>query len=491
MRKNCAFSYLGQPFGVPFSLASSMNWVMRSVFAALLSVMTLGACASRGGSRPGDKNNPGSPIPTGPVATNNRRIPNQPDVVQLYRRLGLLAEGGETPFVGSLAFLGARSPDSTIVVVSVSLPNRSLRFAREGDRYRAAYNVGLEIKQGTNTLQDIKTKETVRVLAFRETQRTDESVLFRRILTLAPGMYDLRLAVRDDSVSRGSAIEATVGVPRFADGAVSSPVTFYEATVRTTRDSLPRFLATPRSTVVFGRDSLVPVYVEGYSSGAAFPLKISVRADGANGVLWSDSVSLQKQQNLFAGVFNIPVARLGVGVMTIGVSRPGSADTLRSPLFVAFGEDLPVATFNEMLDYLRYFASASRLSALRDAAPDARAALWAAFLRETDPVPQTPQHEGLRDYFSRIAQANARFREEGAAGWLTDRGRVFVALGNPDQIIEPNMNDLNQRGRAQVWEYREHRLQVVFIDQTGFGRWRMTLSSETEFESVVRRVLAQ
>jgi GWxTD domain-containing protein len=297
--------------------------------------------------------------------------------------------------------------------------------------------------------------------------------------------------VRDDSVSRGSAIEATVGVPRFADGAVSSPVTFYEATVRTTRDSLPRFLATPRSTVVFGRDSLVPVYVEGYSSGAAFPLKISVRADGANGVLWSDSVSLQKQQNLFAGVFNIPVARLGVGVMTIGVSRPGSADTLRSPLFVAFGEDLPVATFNEMLDYLRYFASASRLSALRDAAPDARAALWAAFLRETDPVPQTPQHEGLRDYFSRIAQANARFREEGAAGWLTDRGRVFVALGNPDQIIEPNMNDLNQRGRAQVWEYREHRLQVVFIDQTGFGRWRMTLSSETEFESVVRRVLAQ
>lgn len=449
------------------------------------------SCASGGGGKPTTKNNPSSPIPSGPVATNNRRIPNQPDVVQLYRRLGLLAEGGETPFVGSLAFLGAKSPDSTVVVLSVSLPNRSLRFAREGDRYRAAYNVGLELKQGANTVQDIKTKETVRVLAFRETQRTDESVLFRRILTLAPGMYDLRLAVRDDSVTRGSAIEATVGVPRFAEGSVSSPVTFYEATIRTTRDSLPRFLATPRSTVVFGRDSLVPVYVEGYSTGAAFPLKISVRADGASGILWSDSLSLQKQQNLFAGTFNIPVARLGVGVMTIGVSRPGSADTLKSPLFVAFGEDLPVATFNEMLDYLRYFASASRLSALRDAAPDARAALWAAFLRETDPVPQTPQHEGLRDYFARIAQANARFREEGAAGWLTDCGRVFVALGNPDQIIEPNMNDLNQRGRAQVWEYREHRLQVVFIDQTGFGRWRMTLSSETEFESVVRRVLAQ
>lgn len=466
---------------------------MRAWLAVLCFVLPLIGCASgRGGAGRGGES--GTAAPAGPASTtavNNRRIPAQPDVVALYRRLGLLAEGGETPFVGSLAFLGGRSADSTIVVVSVSLQNRSLRFAREGDRYRALYNVGIEVKQGASVVHDIKTEETVRVLAFRETQRTDESVLFRRILTLAPGTYDLRLAVRDDSASRGSAIEATIGVPRFGEGAISSPVAFYEAQIRTTRDSLPKFIATPRSTVIFGRDSVLPIYVEGYGSLPDFPVHITVRTDGASGALWSDTLTLTRRENLFASTFNVPVSRLGVGVMTVGVSRPGGSDTLRAPLFVAFGEDLPVATFNEMLDYLRYFASGPRLSAMRNAAPDARAALWAAFLTETDPVPQTPQHEGLRDYFARIAQANARFREEGAAGWLTDRGRVFVALGNPDQILEPNMNDLNQRGRAQIWEYREHRLQVVFIDQTGFGRWRMSLSSETEFEGVVRRVLAQ
>jgi len=420
---------------------------------------------------------------------SNRRIPTQPDPVTLYRRLGLLAEGGETPFVGALAFLAGRTNDSTVMVLTVSLANRSLRFAREGDRYRASYNVGLEIKRGTTVVHDINSKESVRVLVFRETQRTDESVLFRQIITLAPGMYDLRLTVRDDSVARGSAIEATVGVPRLVDGSISSPIAFYEATPRTTLDSLPRFIATPRSTTVFGRDSILPIYVEGYGSGSTFPVRISVRPDGANTVLWSDSLALTRRGNLFSGTFNVPLAKLGVGVMSVGVSRAGSVDTLRAPVFIAFGEDLPVATFNEMLDYLRYFVSSSRLSAMRDAAPDQRAALWAAFIRETDPVPQTPQHEGLRDYFNRIAQANARFREEGAAGWLTDRGRAFVALGPPDQIIEPNLADMNQRGRSQIWEYRQHRLQIVFIDQTGFGRWRMTISSETEFESVVRRVL--
>jgi GWxTD domain-containing protein len=144
-----------------------------------------------------------------------------------------------------------------------------------------------------------------------------------------------------------------------------------------------------------------------------------------------------------------------------------------------------------MLNYLRYYVSGPRLQAMRDAPAEERAGLWSAFLRETDPVPQTPSHEGLRDYFGRIAQANLRFREEGSTGWLSDRGRVFVALGTPDERIQPNMNDLSQRGRAEIWEYRQHRLTVVFVDQTGFGRWRMTLNSETEFEAVVRRVLAQ
>lgn len=415
----------------------------------------------------------------------------QTDVVALYRRLGLLAEGGETPFTGSLGFFAGRTQDSTHMVLTVSLPNRALRFSREGDRYRAGYRVVLEVKKGSDVVRSVSSDEMVRVLAFRETQRTDESVLFRRIVTLAPGMYDIRVHVRGDSVNNGSAIEATIGVPRLGEGALSSPVPFYEASPRETRDSTPRILATPRATVVFGRDTLLPLYVEGYGEGTNFPLGVEVRPEGASSVLWKDSLSLPRRQNLFSGVINIPLQRLGVGVMLVHVHRVGGTDTLRAPLFVAFGEDLPVASFTEMLDYLRYYVSHPRLQAMRDAPPEGRAALWAAFIRDSDPVPQTAAHEGLRDYFGRIAQANLRFREEGGAGWLTDRGRVFVALGTPDQVLQPNINDLNQRGRTEIWEYREHRLSVVFVDQTGFGRWRMTLSSEAEFEATARRVMVQ
>jgi GWxTD domain-containing protein len=457
-------------------------------FSSALGTVLLSACATR--PRPQPPTDP-APAAAQTSTASQRRFPTQRDDVALYRRMGLLAEGGETPFVGTLSFFAAPTDDSTLIVLTVALANRSLHFGREGDRYRAAYDVGLEVRQGTQLVRQLGAKETVRVLVFRETMRTDESVLFRQMLNLAPGTYEMRLTVRDEGVSRGSAVEATVGVPRFREGSVSSPVPFYEASARGRRDTLPSILATPRATVVFGRDSVLPIYAEGYSRNAEFPLRVTVRSDDGSGVLWSDSIALPRRADLFSGTFTIPIGKVGVGVMTVGINREGSADTVRTPVFVAFGEDLPVATFSEMLTYLRYYVSASRLGALREARTETRAALWAAFLRDTDPFPQTPQHEGLRDYFGRIAQANARFREDASDGWLSDRGRVYVALGNPDQIFEPSASNMGQRGSTLIWDYRQHRLQVVFVDQTGFGRWRMTMSSESEFESVVRRVLIQ
>ena len=459
------------------------------VSAGLAGLLSSAACGgSRGGPPPGDLP---APAPGPGNVTSTRAAPRSPDVIALYRRMGLLAEGGETPFVSSLSFFAGPSDDSTTIVVTVSLANRALRFRAEGERWRAAYDVGIEVRSGTNVVQEIRAREVVRVIAFRETTRDDESVLFKQVVNLAPGTYDVRLTVRDETATRGSAVEATIGVPRFEEGSVSSPVPVYEARFREQLTAPPDILPTPRSTAVFGRDSVMMIYAEGYGDGASMPVRVLVKADESNAVLWSDSLELARHGDHFSATFPIPLNRLGVGVMTLGINRTGSADTLHIPLFVAFGEELPVATFGQMLDYLRFYVSTQRLQAMRDAAPENRASLWAAFLRDTDPVPQTPSHEGLRDYFSRIAQANVRFREEGQAGWLTDRGRVTIALGPPDQIYEPSMSAVGTRGRTLTWEYREHRLQIVFVDQTGFGRWRMTLTSESEFEAVVRRVILQ
>ncbi len=405
--------------------------------------------------------------------------------------MGLLAEGGDTPFIGSVAFLGNKSPDSTVFMLTVSVPTRALTFVRENDRYRASYSATLSLTRSDEATRRFESHEIVRVAAFKETARSDEAILYQQIVMARPGTYDLSFALRDDAGGKGSSIEATVNIPRIGPGSLSSPIPVYDVVPRSSTDSLPRIVPTPRATLTLGQDSTLSVYIEGYGTGSSMPLRAAVFGENTSTPVWSDTASLMKRGSMFSGVLSIPVARLGVGALTLTIATEGGLDTTKAPVFVTFGEDLPVASFSEMVNYLRYFGSTARLQGLRDAPPDARAAAWASFLRETDPDPATAVNEALRDYFGRIAQANVRFREEGGVGWLTDRGRVFVALGTPDQFYEPNTTDLNQRGRAQIWDYRRHRLQIVFIDQTGFGRWRMTVGSEAEFEALMRRELAR
>lgn len=414
------------------------------------------------------------------------------DAARIYQAMGLITAPDPLPFVSSVGYFAASTPDSTLVVLSLSLPNHALTFAREGDRYRATYDARIDLRQGAQMVRHVEATEVVRVAAFKETTRDDESVIFQQILTVPPGQYNLDVAVHDVGSSKSATGGTMLLVPRLVSGNLSSALAVYEASPRARTDSLPDFVPSPRSTAAYGRDSVVRVYIEGYGGAATprLPLNLTVR-NAQGGMLWSDTTSLVRRGQLFSGLVRVPVSRLGIGPVTLVAARTDTPDSARAPLLVSFGDDLPVASFDEMLSYLRYFATPQRLRALRDTAPDARAAAWATFLRETDPNPSTPQNEALNDYFARLRQANVRFRDEGSQGWLSDRGRVFLTLGEPDQVYEQGANDVSQRGRAQIWEYREYRVQLVFIDQTGFSRWRLTGASAAEFESLARRVLSR
>ena len=440
----------------------------------MLGLLAMAACAS--GNRPGTQ------------TPASRRAPGTPGGTgaALYERAGLIAVAGPVSYVGTLGFFASPRPDTTLSLLTLSLTARTLTFTREGDRFRAGYSVTADLRQGASIAHHFDAKEVVRVRSFKETTRGEESIIFQEYFELPPGSYTLSLAVRDESGAKAGTYEAEITIPTIGTRGLSSSIPVHEATPRVSVDSLPHLVASPRSTAVFGRDTLLTAYVEAYELAAGEPLQAAVRGEKGT-ILWSQAVDLSRTGRVASGVVRVPVAKLGIGTVELILSRGDVPDTTRAPLFVSFGDELPIASFEDMLSYLRYFASPSRLRALRDAAADLRSEAWAEFLAETDPVPTTPQHEGLQIYFARIQRANLEFREEGGQGWLTDRGMVFVALGEPDQILEPNPTQMNQRGQAQIWEYQRLQLQLIFIDQTGFNRWRLTQNSELDFQAALRR----
>ena len=64
----------------------------------------------------------------------------------------------------------------------------------------------------------------------------------------------------------------------------------------------------------------------------------------------------------------------------------------------------------------------------------ARALFIVRFWQRFDPTPGTLENEVRREFWRRVVEANRRFRETVRPGWLTDRGRIFILFGEPDDV---------------------------------------------------------
>ena len=102
------------------------------------------------------------------------------------------------------------------------------------------------------------------------------------------------------------------------------------------------------------------------------------------------------------------------------------------------------------------------------------------FWEKRAPTAGTPRNEAQEDFYARIAEANRRFREGGSAqipGWRTDRGRIFIKYGPPDEVL--NRPQAGNTRPYEVWKFSRGRaLKYVFLDQTLFGNYVLIWTSD-------------
>jgi GWxTD domain-containing protein len=90
------------------------------------------------------------------------------------------------------------------------------------------------------------------------------------------------------------------------------------------------------------------------------------------------------------------------------------------------------------------------------------------FWKRRDPDPDTEENEFKIEYLNRIERANELFFGEGRPGWITDRGRIFILFGPPQ---ERNTNPMDAGGQcSEVWYYPPN-FPVVFVDSNCTGNY--------------------
>ncbi|MCK4944196.1 MAG: GWxTD domain-containing protein, partial [Candidatus Aminicenantes bacterium] len=95
------------------------------------------------------------------------------------------------------------------------------------------------------------------------------------------------------------------------------------------------------------------------------------------------------------------------------------------------------------------------------------------FWEAMDPIPATEENEFKNEIDERINYADRFFKEMGKSGHQTDRGRVYLLLGPPDNIFTRSAIESSDNTATLIWNYDRWRVAAMFIDKHGFGVFRL------------------
>ncbi len=112
------------------------------------------------------------------------------------------------------------------------------------------------------------------------------------------------------------------------------------------------------------------------------------------------------------------------------------------------------------------------------------------FWLRRDPTPDTVENEYKEEHYRRIAYANEHFAS-GIPGWRTDRGRMYIMYGPPDEIDSHPSGGFYQRTPEEgggststypfeTWRYRYlesigQQVEIEFVDPCMCGEYHMTM----------------
>jgi GWxTD domain-containing protein len=113
-----------------------------------------------------------------------------------------------------------------------------------------------------------------------------------------------------------------------------------------------------------------------------------------------------------------------------------------------------------------------------------------AFWQRRDPTPDTVENEFKEEHYRRIAYANERF-SSGIPGWRTDRGRIYIMWGKPDQLESHTQGEVYNRpmqeggGQTTTYAYEQwtyhymegigQNITIEFVDPTGTSEFHITM----------------
>ena len=410
-------------------------------------------------------------------------------LVALWATPGLVAQvemTGTAPDVmglfsmDAIAFAGNESGCRLDVFVLVGYD--ALSFVKRDEVYDASYELTLTLTDSAGSLVNEKSwTEQVDGVAFDQSVSSAAFRISQRIFQVRPGEYHLTATILDRESKSARRIEARIPVTDFSAGRFALSDILLLA--RVSQKGETRSIAPNVSSNVGEIPDAFQFYLEAYNRDSLDSVRLvsTVLNEKKSLVLQVDTtVPLRPGKN--EEILRIPHGTLSLGDYRLHVRAfpPGKGDipdtghlaaTNRAIIVRWRGMPRSLKDLDEAIEQVRYIAKDDEQKALEEAkTPEEKQKRFLEFWKKRDPNPSTPRNEKMEEYYQRVDYANKHFGHY-QAGWRTDMGMVYLVFGPPSNV-ERHPFDIDSKP-YEIWTYYDLSYSFVFLDDTGFGDYRL------------------
>lgn len=359
--------------------------------------------------------------------------------------------------------------------IFVQVPYTSIQFVKKNNTFSAGYSVTLTFydKDKKNILLEKMWKESIQVALFDQTLSRNNSFISYRTFDFQPGSYTIRCTIEDTDSRKSSTQEFSVVLNTISDTLGISGIMLVSEIIKDPAGekvfpNVAKLVSNQTDSVLLFHeiysDKERQVYIEYYLED----LKSKV------------STKELLPHNLKAGInsvyYSFKYSDFKLGDYIIKAVLKDSewkeaAATEKRFFSKIYGLPNSITDLNKAVDQMIYICSPSELGYIKDSENyDEKLNRFFAFWNNKKPNPQVDENPILFEYYRRIEFANNNFKGF-SEGWRSDMAMIYVTFGPPSHV-ERHPFDSNSKP-YEIWEYFELNRSFVFMDQTGFGDYRL------------------
>jgi len=379
-------------------------------------------------------------------------------------------------FVDAITFSGS-GPGEGRLDVFVQVPYGVLGFFQEGDRYVASYEISIDLLQEDGKPYQTKGWTEEISATFEESSSPGSYSLVRHVFEVEPGKYQLEIMVRDLEIRKPLRITRLVQAVAFPDTGFSLSGIMLVNRLSSGDDGKKTIIPNVSANVGHLPNGF-HAFLEAYNNSNLDAVRTLTEVlDERGGQVFSEerNQKLNPGRNqVFISVDNSQLTMQHYTLRIHALMEDGTEiATAEKPFYVRW-QGMPLASkdLDLAIDQLTYIENPGELDEIKAADDEAeKRKRFLEFWKKRDPTPSTARNEKMEEYYLRVEYANANFAHY-IEGWRTDMGMVYIIFGTPDNI-DRHPFDIDSKP-YEIWSYYNLNHQFTFVDETGFGDYRLT-----------------